>query len=300
MITKEWQHQVIALANTNTISWRGIAEMVGKPRSTVSDFLRKYYKEISEDKADDMFSQICYPVDEETISLVEDVQSKVHDNSRILFISDIHIPYHHKNLIPFLKMLKERYNPTRVICLGDETDKHALSFHDSDPDLMSAGDELRAALPVIQELHELFPEMDLIDSNHGSMVWRKAKHHGIPRHYIKSYNEVLNVGKGWVWHNDLVLDLPDGQQVYVHHGKTKDALKVSQSMGMSFCCGHFHEDFSIKYWANPNGLFFAMNSGCLIDDESYAFAYNNVNLNRPIIGTSLIIDGVPVLEAMPL
>ena len=297
---KEWQHQVIALANTNTISWRGIAEMVGKPRSTVSDFLRKYYKEISEDKADDMFPQICYPVDEETVPLVEEVQQKVYNNSRILFISDMHIPYQHKNLIPFLKMLKGRYNPTRVICLGDETDKHALSFHDSDPDLMSAGDELRAALPVIQELHELFPEMDLIDSNHGSMVWRKAKHHGIPRHYIKSYNEVLNVGKGWVWHKDLVLDLPDGQQVYVHHGKTKDALKVSQSMGMSFVCGHFHEDFSIKYWANPNGLFFAMNSGCLIDDESYAFAYNNVNLNRPIIGTSLIIDSIPILEAMPL
>ena len=207
---------------------------------------------------------------------------------------------HHKDLISFLKMLKDRYNPTRVICLGDDLDKQALSFHDSDPDLMSAGDELKAALPVIAELHKLFPEMDLVDSNHGSMVWRKAKHHGIPRHYIKSYNEVLGVGEGWVWHNDLVLDLPNGQQVYVHHGKTKDALKVSQSMGMSFVCGHFHEDFSIKYWANPNGLYFAMNSGCLINDESYAFAYNNVNLNRPIIGTSLIIDGVPVLEAMPL
>ena len=292
MITKEWRQQAVALDSTNTMSWREIAKMLGIGKSTVSDFLRKYYKEMSVERADDMFPQIVFPS--------EDTQPKLHDNSRILFISDMHIPYHHKDLIPFLKMLKERYNPTRVICLGDETDKHALSFHDSDPDLMSAGDELRAALPVIQELYELFPEMDLIDSNHGSMVWRKAKHHGIPRHYIKSYNEVLGVGKGWVWHNDLVLNLPDGQQVYVHHGKTKDALKVSQSMGMSFCCGHFHEDFSIKYWANPNGLYFAMNSGCLIDDESYAFAYNNVNLNRPIIGTSLIIDGVPVLEAMPL
>jgi len=299
----DWHHQAVALANTKTLSWRDIAKMVGKSKSTVSDYLRKYYKELSDDTVMD-----CLQILKENIQdTVKDLKGiglvkyeKVPDNSRILFISDMHIPYHHKNLIPFLRSLKERYNPTRIICLGDDLDKHALSFHDSDPDLMSAGDELRAALPVIKELHTLFPEMDLIDSNHGSMVWRKAKHHGIPRHYIKSYNEVLNVGDGWVWHNDLVIDLPNGQQVYVHHGKTKDALKVSQSMGMSFVCGHFHEDFSIKYWANPNGLYFAMNSGCLIDDESYAFAYNNVNLNRPIIGTTLIIDGVPILEAMPL
>jgi len=146
----------------------------------------------------------------------------------------------------------------------------------------------------------MFPVMDLLDSNHGSMVFRKAKHHGIPRHYIKSYNDVLEVGDGWKWHNDLVLTLPDGQQVYVHHGKSADAIKTSQAMSMSHVCGHHHNSFGIKYWANPNGLYFAVNSGCLIDDASYAFAYNNTNLLRPLIGTSLIVDGVPILEAMPL
>jgi len=285
-MNKEWQLDAIKLFRTGVVSDREISKIVKKPRSTVNDLLRKYRENFEITSADVIVSN--------------KVQEDVEKNRRILFISDMHIPYHHKNLIPFLKSLKEKYNPTRIICLGDETDKHALSFHDSDPDLMSAGDELRAAIPIIQELHELFPEMDLVDSNHGSMVWRKAKHHGIPRHYIKSYNEVLGVGKGWKWHNDLVITLPDGNKVYIHHGKTKDALKVSQSMGMSFVCGHFHEDFSVKYWANPNGLYFAVNSGCLIDDSNYAFAYNNVNLNRPIVGTSLIIDGVPVLEAMPL
>lgn len=239
-------------------------------------------------------------------TLQESIQKAIQDvgdrarNARILFISDMHIPYHHKNLLAFLKYLKDKYNPTRVICLGDELDKHDLSFHDSDPDLKSAGDELKASLPIIKQLEELFPIMDIIDSNHGSLVWRKAKHHGIPRHYIKSYNEVLGVGTGWTWHNDMTITLPDGKQVYIHHGKSVDAVKVSQAMGMSHVCGHYHESFGVKYWANPNGLYFAVNAGCLIDDESYAFAYNNVNLKRPIIGTCLIIDGVPVMEAMPL
>jgi hypothetical protein len=175
-----------------------------------------------------------------------------------------------------------------------------MSFHDSDPDLDSAGPELEKALPVIAQVESLFPVMDLIDSNHGSMVYRKAKHHGIPRRYIRPYNEVLGVGEGWKWHIDMTLTLPDGQKVYVHHGKSTDAIKVSQAMGMSHVCGHYHESFGVKYWANPLGLYWAMNAGCLIDDKSLAFAYNNANLKRPIIGTGLIIDGIPILEAMSL
>lgn len=306
---KEWQLQAIALANTETVSWRDIARMLEKSKSTVSDFLRKYFKAVELEEWE-YLKESCVEIPED-VRTVEQVHNfldkliaehnvKEHENQRILFISDMHIPYHHPNTIPFLKMLKEKYNPTRVICLGDETDKHALSFHDSDPDLMSAGDELRAALPVIAELHELFPVMDIIDSNHGSMVWRKAKHHGIPRHYIKSYNEVLGVGEGWKWHNDMTIVLPNETKVYIHHGKSSDAIKTSQAMGMSHVCGHFHESFGVKYWANPNGLFFAVNAGCLIDDDNYAFAYNNVNLKRPIIGTALIIDGNPVMEAMAL
>lgn len=287
MSNNEWQQEAVLLANTGVMSWRDIGIQLGVAKSTCSDYLRKYSM-AKEAAAQDYFEEI----------FKED--KPVHDNSRILFISDMHIPYHHPNTIPFLKMLKERYNPTRVICLGDELDKHALSFHDSDPDLMSAGDELRAALPVIAELHELFPVMDLIDSNHGSMVFRKAKHHGIPRHYLKSYNDVLQVGAGWKWSHDLTLTLPNGHKVFVHHGKSAEAIKTSQAMSMSHVCGHFHESFGVKFWANPHDLFFAINSGCLIHDDSYAYSYNNTNLKRPIIGTSLIIDGVPVLEAMPL
>ena len=284
---KDWQLAAIRLAETEVMSWRDIAIQLRVAKSTCSDFLRKYFEFKNERRVDEMYD-VAAPT------------KASHDNSRILFISDMHIPYHHPNTIPFLKMLKDRYSPTRVICLGDELDKHALSFHDSDPDLMSAGDELRAALPVIKELESIFPVMDIIDSNHGSMIFRKSKSHGIPRHYLKSYNEVLEVGSGWKWHHDLTIDLPDGKKVYIHHGKSADAIKTSQAMSMSHVCGHFHESFGVKYWANPNGLFFAMNSGCLIDDSSYAFAYNNTNLKRPIIGTSLIIDGVPILEAMPL
>ncbi len=238
---------------------------------------------------------------ESTVRGIIKKNSKIlEDNSRILLISDMHIPYHHPDTLTFLKHLKDKYRPTRIICLGDELDKHSLSYHDSDPDLRSAGDELRESIPIIQELQEMFPKMDILESNHGSLVWRKAKTNGIPRHYIRSYNEVLGVGEDWKWHHDLTVELPNGNKCYFHHGKSPDVLKLSQQMGMCAVQGHYHNDLSVKYWANPSGIYWGLQTGCLIDDKSYAFSYNNVNIKRPLIGTGLIIDSLPMLEPMIL
>lgn len=288
MIEINWKEQAIELAKTGK-SWRKISELLDKPRSTVSDYLRKEFSQVVVDnrKSSETYS-------------VRKNDGIEHDNSRILLISDLHIPYHHQDAIAFLLHLKEKYNPTRVICLGDEVDGHALSFHDSDPDLPSAGDEIRQALPVIAELFKIFPKMDILESNHGSLVWRKAKVFGIPKHYIKSYNEVLGVDSGWKWSFDLTVDLPNGQKCYMHHGKTSNIIQLSQQMGMNATQGHYHETFKIDYWGNSTGLYWGMQCGCLIDDDKLAFNYNNVNIKRPIIGTGLIIDSMPVLEPMRL
>ena len=281
----DWKKDALELAIVG-MSWRKIASNLGVPKSTCSDFLRSHFK------------------NKEFINKKETTQFSVRkadvleNNSRVLFISDMHIPYHHKDTLKFLTHLKKKYNPTRVICLGDELDKHALSYHDHDPDLPSAGDELRRSIPVIQKLYELFPKMDIIESNHGSLVWRKAKTSGIPKHYIKSYNEVLGVGDGWKWSFDLTITLPDGKKCYIHHGKSSDVLNLSQQMGMCAIQGHYHETFKIHYWGNPTGLYWGMQCGCLVDDSALAFNYNNVNIKRPIIGTGLVINSQPVLEPM--
>ena len=155
--TKEWVHDAIVLAETGALSWRGIARELDLPKSTVSDALREYYK--MRDKVDD---------DTESVKRVDNmyeqapaVADKEHDNSRILFLSDLHFPYHHKNTFEFLQMLKDRYQPTRIIGLGDELDHHAMSFHDSDPDLFSAGDEGKFALKYSKRLGDMFPEVSL-------------------------------------------------------------------------------------------------------------------------------------------
>ena len=104
----------------------------------------------------------------------------------ILVISDLHIPYHHKQSFEFLKAIKKKYKIDYVLNIGDELDAHALSMHDSDPDLYSAGHELEEAKIHIKELEKIFPQMTLIHSNHSSLIYRRALKHGMPKAYLKS------------------------------------------------------------------------------------------------------------------
>ena len=79
-------------------------------------------------------------------------------NQSILVISDFHAPYNHPDAIAFLRACKKKFKPTDIVCIGDETDFHAMSFHDSDPDLPSAGDELKQAIVELKKLYKMFPK----------------------------------------------------------------------------------------------------------------------------------------------
>jgi hypothetical protein len=217
-----------------------------------------------------------------------------YDPSRILVLGDLHFPYHHPKAFEFIEHLMDTYKPTMVINMGDELDSHSMSFHPTDPDLSGAGDELLAAQAYVSKLHDLIPQMLLLHSNHGSMVYRRALDSGISREYVRSYRDVLDT-PDWHWFLELIIELPNKQKVYFHHGKSANVVKLSQSMGMCAVQGHYHEQAGIQYWSNPLELLWGMQVGCLIDRRSLAYAYNNVNLKRPIISAGLIIDSVPQL-----
>ena len=222
-------------------------------------------------------------------------------NSSILCIPDLHLPFHHHDALPFLAAVKKKYKPDCVVNLGDEADKHNLSFHDTLPDQpYSASSELEQVIFYLQDFYKLFPKCKVIESNHGSMVYRKAKSHGIPRHYFKEYREILGAPKGWTWHMELTLTASNGQKIYFHHGLSKNALRASQSKSMNYVQGHYHSDFSLQYWANSEQLYWAITSGCLIDDKAMAFEYNKTTLPRPILGCTVILDGIPKLIPMIL
>jgi len=218
---------------------------------------------------------------------------------RVLIIPDLHCPYHHPDARKFLADIKKQFKPEIVINLGDEVDYHAMSFHDSDVDLFSAGQELEAAVEFLQsDVHSLFKHMYLLESNHGSMVYRKAKHHGIPLAHLKPLPELYGTPM-WSWHTEIVLKTNLGE-VYICHGKSAVPLKVALAMGMSSIQGHHHQNFRIN-WAKfaDDRIVYDCISGCLIDPKSDAFAYGKNLLGKPMLGATIIhANGVPELVPM--
>lgn len=221
-------------------------------------------------------------------------------NKSVLVISDLHIPYHHQDAFEFLKALKKKYKPDLIVNIGDELDQHAISMHEHNPDLMSAGDELRQSKKYVTDLEKIFPEMKIVHSNHSSLVYRRALKYGLPKDYLKSYNEFLGVGKGWEWVDDLTVTLSDGSRCFFTHGMSADVLKVAQQYGMNTVQGHYHTKFSIGYYSNPDALIWGMQVGCLINQKSMAFDYAKNFKSRFIVGCGMILDGQPKLMPMVL
>jgi hypothetical protein len=211
----------------------------------------------------------------------------------------MHHPYAHPDTTPFLKAVKAKFKPDKVVCIGDEVDFHALSYHESNPDLDSSGVELDKAIKALQPIYRLFPDVTVIESNHGSMVLRKALTGGIPTKAIKSYNEILDAPRGWKWVFDVILNTTLGP-VYFCHGKSAAPGRLASQYGMSTVQGHFHEKSQINYISTPERLMFDCHTGCLADDKSLALGYNKVNPKRPIVSVVVIINGIPQIVPMVL
>jgi hypothetical protein len=211
----------------------------------------------------------------------------------------MHHPFAHPDLLPFLKAVKTKYKPDKIVCIGDEVDYHALNYHEHNPDLASAGDELTKAIENLKPIYKLFPECTVIESNHGSMVLRKALTAGIPIKAIKGYNDILEAPKGWKWVFDTIVDTVTGP-IYFCHGKSGAAGKLASQYGMSTIQGHYHEKAQITYISTPEKLMFDAHTGCLADDKSLALGYNKVNPKRPIVSLIIVQNGIPLICPMVL
>jgi predicted phosphodiesterase len=232
---------------------------------------------------------------------------------RILVISDLHAPYHHKDALAFIKSLKDKYNPDGYIITGDELDYHAISYHDSDPNLPSAGCELNHARTFLHELERLIPDAMVLESNHTSLAYRRARTGGIPKHLITSYRGVMfgdrdidgdiyypnDRGRCWKWFPDLILQTPHAPVYFCHGKKTRTETNIMDDK-MCFVQGHHHSRYEVVYVSTPNVLLWGMTVGCMIDTKSLAFHYNRLDSKRPLIGCAVIINGLPQLTPMPL
>jgi hypothetical protein len=186
-----------------------------------------------------------------------------------------------------------------IVCLGDEVDFHGVSRWPKDPDGFSAGHELDHAIRHLTPWFSTFPEVYVCTSNHTARPFKSAYNIGLPAQLIKSYQEFLGSPPLWRWSDRWQID-----GVCYEHGEGKSgknaAINIAIDNRMSTVIGHQHSNGGIQYAAGRDNIIFGVNSGCLIDVTKYAFAYAKAMRNKPTLGATVVIDGVPFFFPMIL
>lgn len=210
----------------------------------------------------------------------------------VLSIGDLHAPFEHADALEFVKAIRKKIGPTKIVCMGDEADMHALGNYDHDPDGLTSGGELEAAREHLKAWYKTFPDVEVLRSNHTERPFRAAFRAGISKLFIRDYRDFLHAPKGWNWHEQIIID-----EVQYEHGEgftgRNGAISCALGNMRSTVVGHIHSFAGVQFSANPRFLVFGFNVGCLIDKDKYAFAYGKKIKNKPILGVGQIERGVP-------
>ena len=132
-----------------------------------------------------------------------------------LVISDLHIPYHHRDSFDFLECVYNYYQCTRVLNVGDLIDHHAGSYHESEPDALSPEQEYLDSKKYAQELQHIFPEMIIAEGNHDKIPKRKLVTSGLPASMVHDYNALYDLKDTWKWKDRYLFNSKGGTPVLV-------------------------------------------------------------------------------------
>lgn len=212
--------------------------------------------------------------------LINTLKSK---DNRVLVIGDLHEPFTLEGYLEFCKDQYDKYNCNKVVFIGDVIDNHYSSYHETDPDGLSGGDELKLAIKKIKRWEKCFPKAVVIIGNHDRLIMRKAQTSAIPKEWIKEYKDVLNTPK-WLFTEQLFID-----GVCYTHGEGGTARTRMKKDLHSIVQGHLHTQAYCEHLVGHNFKIFGMQVGCGIDHKSYAMAYAR-NYGKPAIGCGVVLN----------
>ena len=212
-----------------------------------------------------------------------------------LIIGDLHAPFTLKGYLDFCLEIQARWFCDDVIFTGDILDNHFSSFHNTNPDGLSAKDELDKAMEIIGEYHEAFPNAWVVLGNHDLIPQRKIFNAGLSKHWLRPINEVIDT-PSWNFVSELYIN----DRVLVTHGDGMQAKGRATKNLTSVIQGHSHTKSYIEYTQGHGMRTFAMQVGCGIDRTNPAFDYAKNN-SLPHINVGVLINNeTPLLQYMDL
>lgn len=205
------------------------------------------------------------------------------DPSRILIIGDLHEPFCLLGYREFCIETAKKFDCTHTIFIGDIIDNHFTSYHETDPDGMSALDEFAHATNRINKWVEAFPQADVVIGNHDRLVTRKAFTAGISGIWLKEYNEVLNA-PGWDFQEEFTY-----HDVRYIHGEQGTARNRAKKDLISTVQGHRHTEAYTEHIVGQKFHIFGTQVGCGVDRKAYAMAYAQAG-PKPVIGCAVVLE----------
>lgn len=227
-------------------------------------------------------------------------------DDRYLFISDLQIPFHHPKALDFCLSVQREFGiPSgNIYCVGDELDLYFGGLWKKSIDAShTAASELQASLDELKRWYEAFPSLKIATSNHGLRWLRKAHEADIPSQLIIPYRTMIQAPDSWKWAD--IWDVPSRYPIRMLHGLgysgangAKNCLLDHQKVNVVI--GHIHSHAGINFVDTGDGLRWAMNTGCLIDRDTYAFQYAKYHRHKAIISCGVAVDGGKTPIVIPL
>lgn len=278
-------------SSDSSITWDTVADMANDKFSAydidlTGNACRKRFYRISENAAGVAVSnRLQAETLKNSAAKSYTVNERIFGARNILVVGDIHEPFSHPDYLDFCLSVYDKHNCDTVIFIGDVVDEHALSAWDSDPDGYSAGHEANKAQEALQKWYNAFPDAYVCIGNHDDRPMRRAFKSGIPKRYVRSFEEIWGSPAGWKWGLSWVSD-----GITYEHGVTSGvhaAYNRALKMGKSIVQGHTHINPGVKYLA-PN--WYALNVGCGLDESAYAMAYGKQYNGQIVLGCGVVLD----------
>lgn len=221
------------------------------------------------------------------------------DKRNVLIIGDSHIPFEREGYLEFCREQQEKFNCGTVVHIGDVVDQHFSSYHETNPDGFSAGDELSLSISRLKDWSYTFPKVLVCFGNHDLLIQRQAYSAGLSKKWIKGFNEVLEI-PGWDFDMEHFIE----DVIYTHGTGTtgeNGAFQKALNRRKSVVSGHLHTIANIKWNVSEADRIFAMQVGCGIDDKAYAFEYARGIVKKSIISCGVVLGGsLPIVIPMDL
>ena len=205
-------------------------------------------------------------------------------------IGDTHIPFEHPDYLNFCYEVFNKFQCKEIIHIGDEVDNHSISFHTSESEALGARKEAEKAVDHLKQWYAIFPDVKVCVGNHSALPFRQAQTAGLPKRFLKTYNEIWEAPDTWEWATSFEIDhvkYTHGTGSSGQNGAINRAIRSRQSSVI----GHIHAFGGVSYHASENDIIFGLNVGCGIDVRAYAFNYGKDFVNKPTLGCGVVLDG---------